>query len=253
MKFDEKIGLQLYSVKEEAGKDFFGTLEKVAAMGYSNVEFAGFFNTPADALKSELDKLSLKAVSSHVDRSLLLDDLDSVIEYHKKLGTKYIVLPWSKTDTLDDVKETAELLNNMAPRIHDAGMELLYHNHYHEFRKIDGKYVMDILMELTEKSGISPQFDVFWIQFSGVDPIDFISKYGTRCRTIHLKDMKTAGDTQNTEIGNGIIDIRKIIQKGLEVGVEYFIVEQETFDKAPLESCKISFDNLKAMAEQMNI
>ncbi|NLM10753.1 MAG: sugar phosphate isomerase/epimerase [Clostridiaceae bacterium] len=253
MSFVNKVGLQLYSVKDEAGKDFLATLEKVAAMGYKNVEFAGFFNTPKEVLKDTLDRLSLTPVSSHVGKDLLRSDLDNLIAYHKTIGAKYITLSWSKTDTLDEIKDTAELLNNVAPRIGDAGLELAYHNHDQEFKKIDGKYAIDILLELTEKSGVSPQFDVFWIQFAGLNPIDFIIKYGPRCKMIHLKDMKTAGERQNTEIGNGVIDIEKIIQKGLEVGAGYFIVEQESFDKPPMEACKISFNNLKAMAEQMKI
>lgn len=253
MSFLDKIGLQLYSVKDETGKDFMGTLEKVAEIGYRNVEFAGFFNTPADVLKDTLDRLSLTAISSHVGKDLLVNDLDNVIAYHKTIGVKYIVLPWSKTDTPEDVNDTAALLNNIAPRIHEAGMELAYHNHYHEFNKLDGKYVMDILLELTEKSGVYPQFDVFWIQYSGIDPIDYITKYSGRCKTVHLKDMKASGEKQNTEVGNGVIDMKGIILKGLDAGAEYFIVEQETFDKPSLESCRISFNNLKAMAEQMNI
>ena len=253
MDLTEKIGLQLYTVKEEAAKDFIGTIEKVAAAGYKNIEFAGFFNTPAEKLKDTLDRLSLKAVSSHVDKNMLLNNLDDLIAYHKVIGAKNIVLSWSKTDTLDDVKDTAELLNSIAPRIQQEGMGLGYHNHGHEFQKIDGTYAIDILFDLTEKAGVFPQFDVFWMKYAGLDPIDFISKYGSRCRIIHLRDMKKQGERHSTEIGNGIIDMKRIIQKGLDVGAEYFIVEQESFERPCLEACKISYDNLKAMGEQMKV
>lgn len=227
MSFISKVGLQLYSIKDETSKDFLGTLEKVAAIGYKNVEFAGFFDTPAEVLKKTLDKLSLTPVSSHVSKDLLRNDLDNVIAYHKTIGVKYIVLPWSKTDSLDEVKNTAELLNNIAPKIHEAGMELAYHNHDQEFKKLDGNYAIDILLELTEKSGVSPQFDVFWIQYAGFNPVDYLEKYQSRCKTIHLKDMKTAGEKQNAEIGDGVIDMKAIIQKGLKFGSEYFIVSRK--------------------------
>lgn len=253
MSFTDKIGLQLYTIREETDKDFLGTLEKVAAMGYKNVEFAGFFNTPADLLKDALMRLSLTPVSSHVGMNLLRSEADSLIAYHKAIGTKYIIVPWSKTDTLDEVKEIADLLNNMAPKVHEAGMELGYHNHAQEFQKIDGKYAMDILLELTEKSGVFPEFDVYWIQFAGLNPVDFISKYGSRCKLIHLKDMKSQTDKQYTEVGNGIIDMKKVIQKGLEVGTNYFIVEQDKCDKPCLDAINISLNNLKAMAKEMNI
>lgn len=253
MSFTDRIALQLYSVKEETGKDFLGTLEKVAAIGYRNVEFAGFFNTPADKLKDTLDRLSLKPVSSHVSKDMLLNDPDSLIAYHKTIGTEYIVLAWSKTDTLEDVKDTANVLNDIAPRIREAGMELGYHNHGHEFRKIGDRYAKDILLELTENAGIFAQFDVFWIRYADLEPIDFIERYGSRCRMIHLRDMKTPGERHSTEIGNGIIDMKRIIQKGLEIGTKYFIVEQENFDKPCIDACKISLNNLMAMAEQMNV
>jgi len=253
MNFTDRIGLQMYTVREESGKDFFGTLEKIAAMGYRNVEFAGFFNTPAEVLKDTLDRLSLAPVSSHVGMNLLRDDLDNTIAYHKTLGTRYIILPWAKTDTLDDVKEIAGLLNSIAPKIHEAGMELGYHNHAHEFRKIDGKYAIDILLELTERAGVFPEFDVFWIRIAGLDPVDIISKYGSRCRIIHLKDMKTAGEKQFAEVGSGIIDMKKVIQKGLEFGANYFIVEQDICDRPCLESVNISLNNLRVMAKELNI
>ncbi|HZK26842.1 MAG TPA: hypothetical protein VFD00_04790, partial [Thermoclostridium sp.] len=115
MSFIEKVGLQLYSVRDEAEKDFLGTLEKVAAMGYKAVEFAGYFNTPAEVLKETLDRLSLTPISAHVAKELLRDDLDNVIAYYKSLGTKCIVLPWASADTIEDVKDTAELLNSIAP------------------------------------------------------------------------------------------------------------------------------------------
>lgn len=253
MNFLEKVGLQLYTVRDEAKKDFLGTLEKVATIGYRAVEFAGFFDTPAEVLKETLERLSLMPISSHTSAELLRNDIENVIKYNKLIGTKHIVLPLTKVESLDELKGTAALLNNIAPRIHDAGMELGYHNHDKEFTKFNGEYAMDILLDLTQKAEVFPQFDVFWIQFAGLDPIDWISKYGSRCKIIHLKDMKTKGERENIEVGNGVVDMKAVIAKGLEVGAEYFIVEQDNFDKPSLESCSISFNNIKTFAEQINI
>lgn len=253
MSFIEKVGLQLYSVRDEAEKDFLGTLEKVAEIGYRAVEFAGYFNTPAQELKKTLDKLSLTPISAHTDADLLRNDIENVIKYNKAIGVKYIVLPWAKADTIEDVKETVDLLNSIAPKIHDAGMQLGYHNHDQEFNKFNGEYAMDILLDLTQKAEVFPQFDVFWIQYAGLDPIDYIAKYGNRCKIIHLKDMKAQGEKDNAEVGNGVIDMKGIIKKGLDVGAEYFIVEQDNFDKPSLEACSISFNNLKKLAEHMQV
>ncbi len=252
MNFVEKVGLQLYSIKDETGKDFLETLEKVAAMGYKNVEFAGFFDTPAEVLKETLDRLSLTAISSHTGMTLLLEDLDGMIAYHKTIGAKNLVVPWAKFETLEDVKNMADSLNKIAPKIHDAGLELGYHNHATEFIKFDGEYGLDILMELTQKSNVFPQVDTFWAAYAGVDPVDYISKYPGRCKMIHLKDMKIKGEKQQTEVGNGIIDTKGLIKKGLEIGIEYFIVEQENFDKPTLDACNISLRNLERIGKELS-
>jgi sugar phosphate isomerase/epimerase len=253
MSFLEKVSLQLYTVRDEAEKDFLGTLEKVAAMGYKGVEFAGFFNTEASDLKAALERLSLTPVASHTSVQLLREDLDNVIAYNKAIGTKYIVCPFAKIETLEDIKSMAELLNTIAPKISKAGMGIGYHNHSHELKIYDGEYGLDILMNLTKEAGVFPQIDVFWVEFAGLNPIEYISKYPKRCDVIHLKDMKVKGERAFAEVGSGILDMKGIIQKGLEMGALYFTVEQDQTDMPTLESSKISFQNLKAIAQQMGI
>jgi len=253
MSFIERTGLQLYTVRDEAEKDFLGTLEKVAEMGYKGVEFAGFFNTPARVLKEALDRLSLIPIASHTSVELLKNDLDNVIEYNKEIGTQAIVCPWAKIGSYEDCVEIADLMNTAAPKILKAGMKVGYHNHSNEFKIFDCEYGLDLIMNLTEKSEVFPEIDVFWVEYSGVDAISYISKYNNRCEIIHLKDMKQRGEIVFAEVGNGILDIKGIIRKGLETGSKYFIVEQDTTDKPSLEAAKISIQNLKAIAAELNI
>lgn len=253
MSFIERIGLQLYTVRDEAEKDFLGTLEKVAEMGYKCVEFAGFYNTPARELKKVLDRFSLIPVASHEGVELLKDNLDHVIEYNKEIGTGAIICPWAKIGSYDDIAEIAELMNTIAPKIKKAGMKVGYHNHSDEFKIFNGEYGLDLLMKLTEKSGVFPEIDAFWVEYSGVDAVSYISKYKNRCEMIHLKDMKQRGSAESAEIGNGILDIKGLIKNSLEFGVKYFLVEQDTTDKPSLEAVKISIQNLKAIAAELNI
>jgi len=171
MSFMDKVSLQLYTVRDEAQKDFIGTIEKVAEIGYKGVEFAGFFDTPAEELKAALDRLNLVPVVSHTSGQLLREDLDQVIAYNKTIGTKYIVLPFAKMDSRDDIIGIAELLNSIAPKIQAAGMGVGYHNHSHELKIFDGEYGLDALLKLTEKSGVFPQIDVFWVEFAGLNPV----------------------------------------------------------------------------------
>lgn len=253
MSFMDKVSLQLYTVREDAQKDFIGTIEKVAEMGYKGVEFAGFFDTPAEELKKALDRLSLVPVASHTSGQLLREDLDQVIAYNKTIGTKYIVLPFAKMDSRDDIMESANLLNSIAPKIQKAGMGVGYHNHSHELKVFDGEYGLDTLMKLTEKNGIFPQIDVCWVEFAGLNPVEYISKYKNRCHVIHLKDLKRRGEKEFAEVGSGILDMKAIILKGLEMGAEYFTVEQDRADIPALKSAEISIQNLKRIAKELNI
>jgi len=253
MSFIEKVGLQLYTVRDEAEKDFLGTLEKVAEMGYKGVEFAGFFNTPARVLKETLERLSLTPIASHTSMELLKEDLNQVIEYNIEIGTQAIICPWAKIGSREDILEIAELMNAVAPKIKKAGMKVGYHNHSDEFKIFNGEYGLDLLMNLTEKSEVFPEIDVFWVEYAGVDAISYISKYKNRCEIIHLKDMKRRGEIDFAEVGNGILDMKGIIRKGLESGSKYFIVEEDTTDKPSLEAARISIQNLKEIASELGL
>lgn len=253
MSFVDKIGLQLYTVRDEAEKDFLGTLQRVAEMGYRVVEFAGFYGTPADKLKETLEKLSLIPAASHTPIEQLKNDLEHVIEYNKVVGTKAIVCPWAEIGTYEDVLKIADLMNSVAPEILKAGMKVGYHNHSNEFKIFNGEYGLDILLNSTEKAGVFPEIDVFWVEFAGLDAINYISKYKNRCEIIHLKDMKHRGQSEFAEVGCGVLNMRGIIKKGLEMGAEYFIVEQDTTEIPSLESAKISIENLKAIAAELGI
>jgi len=253
MSFVDKNGLQLYTVRDEAEKDFLGTLQRVAEMGYRAVEFFEFYGTPADKLKEALEKLSLIPAASHTPIELLKNDLEHVIEYNKVVGTKAIVCPWAEIGTYEDVLKIADLMNSVAPEILKAGMKVGYHNHSNEFKIFNGEYGLDILLNSTEKAGVFPEIDVFWVEFAGLDAINYISKYKNRCEIIHLKDMKHRGQSEFAEVGSGVLNMRGIIKKGLEMGAEYFIVEQDTTEIPSLESAKISIENLKAIAAELGI
>lgn len=241
------IGIQLYTVRDELQKDFLGTIRKIAEIGYKGVEFAGFYDTPAQDVKKVLDETGLVSYASHTGMELLRDQLDKVLEYNSILGTKFIVCPYGKFETRKAYEEAAEFFNRIGQTIKKAGFEFCYHNHAHEFEKIDDLYGLDLLYELTDAELLKAQIDVYWVKYAGVDPVEYIQKYNGRCPIVHLKDMDNTEEKGLTEVGNGMIDMKKIIETGLKCGVRYFSVEQDTCQRPSLESAKISFDNLKAI------
>jgi Xylose isomerase-like TIM barrel. len=245
-----KIGLQLYSIKEETQKDFFGALKKVAEIGYEGVEFAGYFNTPAQDLKKALDQYGLQAAGSHIGIDQLMNNLPAVIEYSKTIGDPFIIcpgLPKSMCDSIESYKRTAQILTDIGRQCNENGIQFGYHNHAFEFETFDGKTGFDLLFENSDPDAVKIELDTFWAEYAGYRSVDIINKYGSRCICLHIKDMKSWDDKINTEIGCGVMDFKNIIAAGKKYGIEWYTVEQEEFQRPLFESIEISYKNLKQL------
>lgn len=246
----EKIGLQLYSIKELTQKDFLGTLEKVAKIGYDGVEFAGYFNTPAKELGKTLKDLGLQAAGSHIGIDRLKNELDSVIEYSLEIGDPYIIcpgLPVSMRDSADAWKRTADIFNSIGLKCKDNGIPFGYHNHDFEFQKFDGEYGLDIMVSNTQPDLVFVELDTFWVEYCGLKSIDFMNKYKERCLILHIKDMKSQEEKVNTEIGKGVMDFKEITSLGKKLGVKWYTVEQEEFEIPLLQSIEESLHYLRGI------
>lgn len=249
------FGLQLYSVREAAGTDLLGTMEKVADMGYSAVQFAGFGDHSAVDVKAKLDELGLKVAGAHVGIEALEDEneLNKTLTYHETIGNELIIipgLPENMRTTADDFKRTAELMNLIGEKLYARGFMLGYHNHDFEFKVFDGKTGLDIFFENTDPNHLRMELDCFWAAYTDNDPLDIIEKYGDRCVSLHIKDMKVEGDQPiSTELGTGTLPLAEYMKKGNEVGTKWMIVEQEHFTKDPLESAKENAPAIRKLAE----
>ena len=238
----DKVGLQLYSLRDETAKDFPGTLRKVAEMGYKAVEFAGYGGMKPSELSALLKELGLEIYGSHVGSEKLEKTLDQEIEMNLALGNRHLVCPYAPIKTREDTLKLADFLNTCNEKIRAVGMNLGYHNHAHEFEKDGGEYLLDILFTSVDPS-IFAEVDVFWVAYAGVDPIQYILKYPNRQPLIHLKELGASGK-DNVEIGKGTLDFSGIIKTAQALGTSRFVVEQEEYTIPPLESCKASLDAL---------
>ena len=246
----ENIGLQLYSIKELTGVDFLGTLEKVAEIGYTGVEFAGYFNTKAKDLKKHLDKVGLKAAGSHIGIDTLNKDLNSVIEYSLEINDPYIIcpgLPGPMRDSLDAYKKTSELFNKIGQKCKDNGIQFGYHNHDFEFEQFEGQYGLDLLVNNTDPNLVHIELDTFWVEYCNLRSVDFINKYKERCSILHIKDMKSLEERINTEIGKGVMDFKTITAAGKAYNVKWYTIEQEEFEIPQLQAIQEGFDYLKSI------
>jgi sugar phosphate isomerase/epimerase len=267
------IGLQLYTVREAVAKDLAGTLRAIADIGYREVELAGIPTKSATELRKILDNCGLAAPSMHASMADLQDGLQQRIDYAKALGTEYLVcaFPWTADSrfrdnpghavvslasgiTLDDWKWNAEQLNKIGAAAKQAGLRCGYHNHNMEFRSYDGVVAYDELLRLTDPELVTMEMDIAWVVTAGADPVKYLKKHDERISMLHVKDVvKDARVTadrlqpETTEVGSGQIDWKRIFKAAKANRITHYFVEQENFERSPLESVKISFDYLKGL------
>ncbi len=240
------IGIQLYTLRKLTSEDFVGTLSQISEIGYDGVEFAGYGNIVADDMKKYLNQFNLKAAGTHVSYQSVLDDLDSVLDYCTKLGVESVVIPAAKFDTYDGWLGFANDLNSFGERFKENGILFGYHNHAHEFEKLNDKYILDIIFENTDPNYVVAELDTYWIKKGKEDPVDYVGKYQGRVPLIHAKDMSSNGDV-DTEVGSGIIDFKSVVEAS--GNARWLIVEQESFNMEPMQSVAISLKNLKKIFE----
>ena len=235
------IALQLYTVRDETAKDFKGTLRAVAEIGYHGVEFAGYGGLGSKELAAALSEYGLKTVGSHVGLTLLEQDIDREISYCLEIGSPYLIVPWIDKSLLaqaETLKKFIDQLNDYGRRCQARGLTLAYHNHQFEFETVDGKTLLERIIEATDPALVKFEIDTYWAAFAGVDPITLIRQLSGRVATLHLKDMSP--ERTFTEVGTGTLDIAGYIEAGQAAGVTTYIVENDQPTIPSLESARSS-------------
>jgi sugar phosphate isomerase/epimerase len=236
------ISLQLWSIKEEVEEDFERALELTERAGYRGVEFAGYHGKSPAELGELLAKYHLKAVSTHAGIERLRTAFDTEIRYAQALGYTLIVCPWSDCKTREDVLRDAAFLESRAVQAAKEGITIAYHNHNQEFKKFDGRYAMDIMLEYMPSVKFEP--DLFWIAYGLVDPLRYLKPLAAagRIAAIHAKELDHEGP-DNVYIGRGKIDFAGIA--ALCPPDRYpWIVEQEEFSSDHFDGISQSYQGL---------
>ena len=246
------VGIQLYTVNAEFMKDPAGTLQKIAQMGYTEVEIAGFGKLTAAQFRDLLRDAGLRVPSAHL--MFGMEETGKLLEDAKTLGAEYVVssvltakapekgmqdfLKILNTLTADDFRRTAAKANEIGKQAKAAGLQYAYHNHNFEFRDVgDGQTGYDILLKETDPGLVKFEADCGWIKVAGRDPIDFLTRQGDRYAMLHIKDFKNitkpvtalmSPDAPTpTELGRGSIELKPIVDAGLRAGIKHMFVEQE--------------------------
>jgi sugar phosphate isomerase/epimerase len=277
------IGLQLYTVGKEMDADPFGTLKRVAAVGYQTVELSPIGKVPLPDLKKALNEVGLKNPAGHYMLPDLMTKLEQNVDAAKQLGQEYMVVtvPWVadpsrfKADpaggqmaffgavlqglTLDDWKWNAEHFNKIGEQVKKAGLQLGYHNHNFEFKSYGSITGYDEFIRLTDPDLVKLELDCGWMTVAGHDPIAYLGRYSDRYRTLHIKDFQKGFAPTTTlmdrgphapvptELGKGAIDYRKILATARKGQIRALFVEQEPpFTEMPaLEAIKVDYHYLK--------
>lgn len=242
-----KIGVQLYTVRSLMEKDFTGTLEKVAAAGYKEVEFAGYYEQKPKNVKKLLDRLGLKAPSTHQGLAVFEQKMDWLVETAKVVGHEYVVCPWLSAEqrgSIDHYKKLATSFNKIGEACKKAGLQFAYHNHDFEFFTTDGQIPYDVLLAETDPKLVQMEIDLYWIIKAGYDPLPYFAKYPGRFALCHVKDM--ADEQKMVDVGKGKIDFAKIFAQSSQAGLKHYIVEHDQPEN-PLESITASCQYLKGL------
>jgi hypothetical protein len=248
------MGAQLWTIREDLKKDLPGSLKKLSALGYTEIELFGydgsFWGRDAKTLKKICVDNNLKIVSSHydtgrVDQALgtLVNGWDKAVEDAQTLGCQYMLCAWllpAERGKLDMYKELVDLLSRSAEKVKKAGMQFAYHGHDFEFDVVDGVTPYDLILEKTDKEMVMMEADLYWITKAGKDPIAYFKKHPGRFPLWHVKDMDQKGDF--TEVGAGHINFDAIFAERNTAGLKHWFVEQDECTGDHFESLRKSHD-----------
>lgn len=244
----DRIGIQLYTVRDPMAVDMRGTIERLAEIGYKELEFAGYYERTPEEVRNMLNEFGLTSPSAHVPIEVLREDPRPAIEDLVAIGHEYMVVPWlqeHERQTLDQYRAHAELFSRVAELCKASGLKFAYHNHEFEFEPIDGVLPMDLLLAETDPGMVKIELDLYWINYAGADPFEYFEKHPGRFPLCHVKDM--AEDRSMTDVGSGIIDFGSIFAASEQAGFKHYYVER---DDAPdsLASAANSFAGASKIA-----
>ncbi|HQW85439.1 MAG TPA: sugar phosphate isomerase/epimerase [Ferruginibacter sp.] len=255
----QKTGLQLYTLRDIIASDVPGVFNKIKKAGYSEVEMYGldnenkFFGHTVKQITEYLKASGLTSSGGHYSPDNFLykkgngDDVKNLCDVANELGNNYIIIPWlnnESRDSIDKYKILAERMNLAGEICKKEHLQLTYHNHDFEFENMNGQHGYDILLNYTDSNLVKMEMDLYWVVRAGYDPVTIFKAHPGRFPLWHIKDMDKNDKTQNTEVGNGLIDFKKIFAMANVAGIKHFIVEQENNYKPDIWSSIITSNKM---------
>ena len=237
------VGLQLWSLREFLPKDLPGTLKKVRALGFREVEGAGLWGKTVSELRTAMDAAGLRCQSAHVQFERLRDDLSGAFAEARALGARTVVCPWiphEKTFTRDHALRAAEAFNRFGSEAAKAELRFGYHCHGYDFVPAPEGTLFETIAANTDPSRVLFQVDVFHAYHGGADPAQLIDRHKTRVTSLHLKDLRkgvavkvgtaTGTPEDDVPVGTGQIDMRAVLRAAMKAATSIYYLEDESAD-----------------------
>jgi sugar phosphate isomerase/epimerase len=244
----ERIGIQLYTVRDLMAESVPDTLAALAAMGYKEVEFAGYYGHSPAELKAMLSGAGLSSPSTHVQLTNIRDTLEKTMDAAAEVGHDYVVLAYLTPDeraSIDDYKSYVELFSKAGEAARQRGLQFGYHNHHFEFEEMGGVKPYDLMLEQIDSELMKMTLDLYWIHRAGQDPFYYFDKYPGRFKQCHVKDMNKEGAM--VDVGAGTIDFARIFAQREKAGFEHYYVEHD-MPANSLQSAENSIQYLKELS-----
>ncbi len=257
-----------YKKLEFAGPYYFSSQEErdnSIMLKFLGLKGSGYYDLKPTELRKFLDDLGLEAPSAHISMQSLDENIEEAINAAQIVGHQYIICPMIVTSSIDEYKAMADKFNVIGEACAKEGIRFGYHNHSLEFGARSGEIPMEVLLKRTDESLVSFELDVFWTTVAGIDAIKYMNDYPGRFHLMHLKDMTVKMDKPDTDwqtftdpkkaqamfaleanVGEGVIDYKKIIAAGQQAGIRHFFTERD-FPTDPAAFIKKSFDNVAVM------
>jgi sugar phosphate isomerase/epimerase len=238
--FTAPLAVQLWSFRHDFEKDVPGTLKRVRALGFTQVELAGYYGLTVQQFKTELDKAGLKPISMHIGFDEAESKLDEIINDAKLLGVTQVGVPWiSSPFTQADCEKAIAVFNQAGAKLAAHGLTFFYHTHGYEFVPNEGGTgtLFDLLLAKTDPQLVKLQLDTLHVAHPGQDPAQLLRKFPGRFVSLHLKDLRKDKAPDNTgevkdedgrPLGQGKIDWPAVLKAANEEGIKWYIIEDET-------------------------
>jgi sugar phosphate isomerase/epimerase len=243
----DKIGVQLYTVRSEMTRSVETTLDRVAAIGYQEVEFAGYFGRTPEQIRAALSAAGLVAPASHVPWERLESGWSETLDEAARAGHDTVIvafLPAERRRTIADYRAWAARFNDAGRVARAAGLRYAYHNHDFEFSSLEGTVPYDILLADTDPDLVAFELDLFWIARGGRDALAYVTRHPGRFQLVHVKDMDDQG--RMVDVGAGRLDFAAIFARSAEAGLRHNFVEHDE-PADPFTSIQASYDYLRRL------